>query len=270
MTYSDADPQLIRKDIPQSARIWSYWMGGKDYYEIDRIVGDECREIYPDITAIARQSQQFLARTVTYLTAEAGVRQFIDIGCGLPALYNTHAIAQAIAPESGIVYVDHEPLVLTHARAMLTSSPEGFTCPLDVDFHDTEQMLADATNILDFSKPIAVLFVGVLGYARSYPDAAKIVRTTTTALPAGSYLGLWDGTDNHPDHTRMWDFYNQTGAVNYTPSTRDQICGYFDGLELEDPGVVAINQWRPPVTDLGRTPQPLPAYGALARISPHP
>ncbi|WP_068056293.1 SAM-dependent methyltransferase [Nocardia xishanensis] len=266
MAYSEVDPLWVRADIPQSARIWNYWMGGKDYYEIDRIVGEECRAIYPDVTAIARQSQQFLARTVIYLTAEAGVRQFIDIGCGLPALYNTHSIAQGIAPESRIVYVDHDPLVLTHARAMLTSTtPEGFTFPLDVDFHDTDRMLADSKIVLDFGKPIAVMFMGVLGYAKNYDLARQIVRTVTDLVPSGSYLALWDGTDDHPDYIRMCEHYNRSGAVPYTPRTRQQFHKLFDGWEFVDPGLVAINQWRPPSTEIGQA-TPLPACGALAHL----
>ncbi|WP_435593540.1 SAM-dependent methyltransferase [Nocardia sp. bgisy118] len=271
MPYSDTDPLLVRTDIPHSARIWNYWMGGKDHYPMDQLTGEECHEIYPDITTLAVQSRQFLTRAVDYLTRTAGIRQFLDIGAGLSASHNTHEIAQHITPDARIAYVDNDPLVLTHARALMNSiTPEGVVSIVDVDYHDTEQMLADAANILDFSKPIAALFMGVLGYARSYADATKIVHTTTAALPAGSYLGLWDGTDDHPDHTRMWDLYNNTGAVNYTPRTREQICGLFNDLELEEPGVVAINQWRPLVADLGRAPQPLPAYGAIARIFPNP
>ncbi|WP_067837383.1 SAM-dependent methyltransferase [Nocardia lijiangensis] len=146
-----------------------------------------------------------------------------------------------------------------------TPPPEGVVSILDADYHDTEQMLADAANVLDFSQPVAVLFMGVLGYARSYSDAAKIVHTTTAALPAGSYLGLWDGTDDHPDYVRMCEHYNRSGAVPYTPRSRQQIRALFDGLEFVDPGLVAINQWRPPATEIGQA-TPLPACGALARI----
>ncbi|WP_406238342.1 SAM-dependent methyltransferase [Nocardia sp. NBC_01009] len=154
-------------------------MGGKDYYEIDQIVGDSCVEKYPDITTMAVQSRQFLVRTVSYL-AQQGIRHFIDIGCGLPAMTNTHDIAQTVAPESSVIYVDDDPLVLTHARALLTATTwEGVTTCIDADFHDPELIISDTRNVFDFRQPIAVMFMGV----PNDPAVRRLLdRGTVTAL----------------------------------------------------------------------------------------
>ncbi|WP_067473488.1 SAM-dependent methyltransferase [Nocardia amamiensis] len=256
---------LIRTDIPQSARIWNYWMGGKDFYEIDRIAGDVGIEVDPDITTMAVQSRQFLIRAVGYLAREAGVRQFLDIGCGLPTMHNTHEVAQAVCPESRIVYVDNDPLVLTHAWALLTSTtPEGLVAYIDADYHDSERIIADAKNVLNFHEPIAVMFMGVLGHAKTYDELLRIVRTVMDAVPPGSYLAMWDGTDDSTAYVTLWENYTRTGGTPYTPRPQAQIKAVFDELEMVEPGFVSITQWRSGDTAVGEI-RPISAYGATAR-----
>ncbi|WP_040714210.1 SAM-dependent methyltransferase [Nocardia takedensis] len=256
---------LIRTDIPHSARIWNYWMGGKDYYEVDRVAGDAALEIDPDIGAMAVQSRQFLIRTVTFLAREMRVRQFLDIGTGLPTMQNTHEVAQSIDPAARIVYVDNDPLVLTHARALLTTTTaQGVTTYIDTDFHHPEQIIADARHVLDFEEPIAVMFMGVLGHARTYDDARRIVTTTMRAVPSGSYLAHWDGTDDSDAYVQMCKAYTDTGGTPYVPRPQAQLRDIFDGLDLIDPGFTSITHWRPTPTEIG-LPRALSAYGAVAR-----
>lgn len=262
-SVQDGEP-LIRTDIPHSARIRNYWLGGKDYYEIDRHAGDAAIEVDPDITTMMLQGRQFLIRVVEFL-ATAGIRQFLDVGAGLPTTPNTHEIAQSINPESRVIYVDNDPLVLTHARALLTSTtPEGVTTQIDSDFHFPEQILADARNVLRFDEPIAVLFMGVLGYANSHNDLLRIVQTLLHAVPSGSYLALWDGTDDSPAYVTLCENYTGTGATPYVPRPQAQIRVVFDGLELVEPGFTSITQWRAADIEVGET-RPISAYGAVAR-----
>ncbi|MEV5832534.1 SAM-dependent methyltransferase [Nocardia sp. NPDC052112] len=262
---SDDHSPLIRTDIPHSARIWNYWMGGKDYYEIDRIAGDAGVEVDPDITTMAVQSRQFLMRAVRYLAGEEGIRQFLDIGTGLPTMQNTHEVAQGVAPESKVVYVDNDPLVLATARALLTSTtPEGVTTYVDCDFHDPEQIIADAKNVLNFNRPIAVMFMGVLGHAKSYGELLRIVRTVLAAVPSGSFLVMWDGTDDSKEYVTLCENYTGTGGVPYIPRPQAEIRAVFDGLEQVDPGFVSITQWRTDAAEVGEI-RPISAYGAVAR-----
>jgi hypothetical protein len=255
----------IRTDIPHSARIWNYWMGGKDNYEIDQVVGAASLEVDPDIGTMAVQSRQFLIRAVSYLAGAAGIRQFLDIGTGLPTMQNTHEVAQSIAPESKIVYVDNDPLVLTHARALLTSTTdEGVTTYIDCDYHDPEQIIADARNVLNFTHPIGVMFMGVLGHAKSYEEMLRIVRTVVGEVPSGSYLVLWDGTDDSPAYVKLCENYTNTGGVPYVPRPQDRIRAVFDGLELVDPGFVSITQWQAGESEVGEI-RPISAYGGVAR-----
>ncbi|MFI6871775.1 SAM-dependent methyltransferase [Nocardia sp. NPDC050406] len=235
----------IRTDIPHSARIWNFWMGGRDYYEVDRLAGEAGIDAYPGITTMAVESRRFLIRVVRYLAAEAGIRQFLDIGTGLPTMQNTHEVAQGIAPESKVVYVDNDPMVLAHARALLTSTTdEGVTAYLDADFNNPEDIIAGARNVLNFTKPVAVLFMGVLGHARSYRDMRRIVDTMMAAVPSGSYLGLNDGSTDDPAYVTLCENYTRTGGVPYNPRTPEQIASAFEGLELIAPGVVPIDHWR--------------------------
>jgi hypothetical protein len=178
----------IDTSVPHSARIWNYWLGGKDNYEVDRVAGDQYREVFPGIVDIARASRQFLARAVGHLVREVGIRQFLDIGTGLPTEENTHEIAQRVAPESRVVYVDNDPLVLLHAHALLTSTPEGRTEYIEGDLHDPEGILAQAAHTVDFTRPVGLILSGILGHIADYDEARSIVRRLMAALPSGSGL----------------------------------------------------------------------------------
>ncbi|MFF0490278.1 SAM-dependent methyltransferase [Nocardia sp. NPDC004068] len=255
----------IRTDIPHSARIWNYWMGGKDNYDIDRAVGDQSLEIDPDIGTMATESRRFLIRAVRHLAGEVGLTQFLDIGTGLPTMQNTHEVAQSIVPDARVVYVDNDPLVLTHARALLTSTTdEGVTTYIEADFNHPEQILEEARNILNFTKPIGVMFMGVLGHAPTTDDLLRIVRTVIDAVPSGSHLVYWDGTTDSEYYVRMCEEYTKSGGVPYHPRTQEELRHVFDGLELLDPGFGPITAWRRPDTE--RPPaRDIAAYGGVAR-----
>jgi hypothetical protein len=232
--------------VPHSARVWNYLLGGKDNYPVDRQAGDKVREIFPGMVDITRQSRYMLARVVRYLAGEARIRQFLDIGTGLPTVDNTHEVAQRVAPESRIVYVDNDPLVLVHARALLTSAPEGATAYVEADVRDPDTIVGEAATTLDFTKPTALMLMGILGLVSDYDEARSIVERLLDALPAGSYLALYDGADTDPDYVEAINRYNEgSGAIPYTPRSPEQITRFFDGLELLEPGVVSVSRWRP-------------------------
>jgi len=255
----------INCNVPHSARIWNYWMGGKDNYPVDRDAGDAFIEVFPGIVTVATQSRQFLIRTVRFLAGAAGIRQFLDIGTGLPTMQNTHEVAQQIAPESRIVYVDNDPLVLAHARALLVNTtPEGVTTYVDADFHDPDPILADARNVLNFTQPVSVMFMGVLGHVAEFDEMRSIVARVMAAVPSGSYLTLWDSTDTSAATREAHEKYAETGAVPYLLRSPEQIGQCFDGLEMVEPGLVPITRWRPDTTEVG-TVEPIDAYGAVAR-----
>jgi hypothetical protein len=248
--------------VPRSARIWNYWMGGKDNYPVDREAGDAWAAVDPGIVRVAKESRQFLIRAVRFLAAEAGIRQFLDIGTGLPTMQNTHEVAQAEAPETKIVYVDNDPLVLAHARALLTNTTEaGVTTYVNADVHDPERILVEAAETLDFAEPVAVLFFDILGHVADYARARDIVRSVLAATVSGSYLGLRDGVVSEAGSAAAAD-YAETGAVAYHLRRVDEIKSYFDGFELVEPGVVPITQWRPPIPGAAK---PIENYGGLAR-----
>jgi O-methyltransferase involved in polyketide biosynthesis len=232
----------IDTTVPHSARIWNYWLDGKDNYAVDREAGEAYLKVFPGIAVVARSSRGFLTRAVRYLAADAGIRQFLDIGTGLPTADNTHEVAQRVAPESRIVYVDNDPLVLAHARALLTSSPEGGCEYLDADIRDPDAILAAAA--LDFSRPIALMLMGIMGHftdAEAYP----IVSRLTAGLPPGSYLALYDGADTNEAFNQAQRGYNDSGAVPYYLRSPERFERYFEGLELVEPGVVPVPDWRP-------------------------
>ncbi|GAA5164368.1 SAM-dependent methyltransferase [Pseudonocardia eucalypti] len=256
----------INFDVPQSARIWNYWMGGKDNYPVDRAAGDAWAAIQPEIVDIARQSRQFLIRTVRYLAEEAGIRQFLDIGTGLPTLQNTHEVAQAIAPESRVVYVDNDPLVLAHARALLVNTtPEGVTTYVEADYHAPSLIVADARNILNFNEPVAVMFMGVLGHVAEYQRAREIVARVVDSTPTGSTLTLWENTNLTESARLAASEYPDSGAVPYRLCSVEQVAGFFKSMELIEPGVVPINHWRPNRIEVGTLPAGIDAYGAVGR-----
>jgi S-adenosyl methyltransferase len=252
-------------DAPQSARIWNYWQGGKDNYPIDRDAGDAWIAIQPEIVAIAKQSRLFLMRVVRYLAVEAGIRQFLDIGTGLPTLQNTHQVAQAAAPDSKIVYVDNDPVVLAHARALLINTTDGgVTSYIDADYNNPDLLIAQARNILNFTQPIAVMFMGVLGHVTDYDDARAVVERVVTATPAGSYLTLWENTNTTDTARAAAEQYAQSGAIPYRLCSPTQVAGFFDGLELVEPGVVPLDQWHPTPIEVDAI-EPLDAYAAVGR-----
>jgi hypothetical protein len=259
----------INTEVPQSARIWNYWLGGKDNYPVDRAAGDQFIAVAPGIVDIARASRGFLVRAVTYLAGEAGIRQFLDIGTGLPTADNTHQVAQRIAPESRIVYVDNDPLVLAHARALLTSTPEGVTAYLDADLRDPDTIMAEAGKMLEFSQPVALMLMGILGHVVDDDEARSLVRRLLDALPSGSYFALNDGTSVfNKEFAAAQEGYNQTGAVPYVLRSPEQIAGFFEGLELVEPGVVSCPRWRPELggADVsGGEPAELDVFGGIGR-----
>jgi len=255
--------QKIDTTVPHSARIWNHWLGGKDHYPVDREAGDAYREIYPGIVDTARAGRYFMARAVRYLAGQAGVRQFLDVGTGLPAVDNTHEIAQRVAPESRIVYVDNDPLVLAHARALLSSLPEGGCDYVDADMRQADDILNAATRTLDLTQPVALLLIGVLGHVGDYGEARSVVRGLLDAFPPGSYLALADSVRVGGAHIAAAESYAETGAVPYQLRSAEEIAGFFGGLDLVPPGIVPVPEWRP-------DPAPFPAVhvdelGGVAR-----
>ncbi len=256
----------IDTTVSHSARIWDYWLGGKDNYQVDREVGDRIEEMLPDIVRQAREDRLFLGRVVRYLAGEAGIRQFLDIGTGLPTADNTHQVAQRVAPESKIVYVDNDPLVLAHARALLTSSPEGATDYIHADMHDPGTIIEGARQILDFGQPIAITMLGVLWHVMDNDEANAIVGQLMQAMPSGSYLAL-----NHPTlevtgekMATAIQYWNQYGTPPGTHRTPDQLARFFDGMDLIEPGVVSITRWRPEATSSGE-PEEIDQFGGVGR-----
>jgi S-adenosyl methyltransferase len=252
----------IDTSVPHSARIWNYWLGGKDNFAVDRAAGDAYIRVYPGIVDIARTGRAFLVRAVHYLTFEAGVRQFLDIGTGLPTAQNTHQVAQRVAPASRVVYVDNDPLVLAHARAMLTSSPEGVTDYVLADMSDPEAILASAAAPLDLAEPVALMLMGVLGHIGDDEEAQSIVRRLMAGLAPGSFLALYDSIDISQALIRAQREYDGTGAAPYKLRAADQIARFFDGLELTEPGLVRCTQWRP---EPGQADRDLPTLAGVAR-----
>ncbi len=267
MTDSSVSPgpkPVIDTSVPHSARVWNYWLGGKDNYPVDRMAGDQVMAIAPEIIQLARADRAFLRQAVTYLVTEAGIRQFLDIGTGLPTASNTHQVAQAIAPECRIVYVDNDPLVLVHARALLTSTPEGACDYLDADIRDPDKILTTAAKTLDFSKPIAVMMLGVLGQIPDSDDPRSIIGRVLGAVPSGSYLAISDGVSTNQSLRQAAQRLRETSRNWYHLRSPEQIEGFFDGLELVEPGVVALSHWRPEVTPFPDAGE-VPGVGGVAR-----
>lgn len=256
----------IDTTVPHSARIWNYWLGSKDNYPVDREVGDRFCKIFPDIITIARTSRAFNARSVQYLAGEAGIRQFLDIGTGLPNVNNTHEVAQAVAPECRIVYVDNDPLVLTHARALLASAPEGACQYIDADLRDPDKILHTASRTLDFGQPVALMLNNILGHITDDTQAYAIVNRLLDALPSGSYLALNDGTNviRGKEFDEAIQIWNQASSVPYRLRSIEQIARFFDGLQLVEPGVVSVPRWRPAASPFG-VPAEVDEFGGVGR-----
>jgi hypothetical protein len=233
--------------VAHIARVYDYWLGGKDNYAADRAAGEAAMEAYPDLVSSVRANRAFLARVVRYLADEAGIRQFLDIGTGIPTANNTHEVAQSVAPESRVVYVDNDPIVLSHARALLTSNPAGSTDYIDADLRDTDRILAEAGRTLDFSEPVAVMLIAILHLIGDEDDPAAIVARLLDAVPSGSYLAISHvASDIEPEKMAdMRERLNRMVSQKGTYRTRDEVTGFFAGLELIPPGVARIQEWRP-------------------------
>jgi S-adenosyl methyltransferase len=234
--------------VAHVARVYDYWLGGKDNFAADRVAGEKTVAIYPGIRLSARANRAFLARTVGYLTASEGIRQFLDIGTGLPTANNTHEIAQALAPESRVVYVDNDPLVLAHARALLTSRREGVTAYLDADLRDTDKIIEQAARTLDFTQPVAIMLMAILHYIPDEAQARQIVARLLASVPAGSFLTISHaGSDLFPEDAGAFEesLNKYLPGDPHTARPRDAVARFFDGLELLEPGVVRVSEWRP-------------------------
>ncbi|MFE7173051.1 SAM-dependent methyltransferase [Streptomyces sp. NPDC057616] len=251
---------------PHTARIWNYWLGGSDYYEVDRVAGDRIRELHPAIDEYARADRLFLGRAVRHLVTEAGIRQFLDIGTGLPTADNTHEVAQRLAPQARVVYVDNDPLVLAHARALLTSSPEGRTDHLDEDLRNVDAILERAADTLDLTRPVALMLLGVVIFLRDDEDPYGIVRRLMDALPSGSHLVLSHTITSPelPEVDAAVKYWNERGIPGLVQRTPQAVARFFDGLDLLEPGVVSCSHWRPEGCG-GELPQEVALYGGVGR-----
>ncbi|MEH1166813.1 SAM-dependent methyltransferase [Micromonospora sp. CPCC 205539] len=263
----------IDSSVPHPARRYNYWLGGKDNFQADRESGDAMAAAFPTIRTAALENRRFLQRAVGYLAREAGIRQFLDIGTGIPTADNTHEVAQAVAPESRVVYVDNDPIVLAHARALLTSSPEGATSYIDADLRDPEQILThpDLLRTLDLSQPVALMLVAVLHFVPDGDDPYALVRKLLDALPAGSYLAASHATHDYlpPEVAAEAKVAAKGGSPHglINLRTRAEFTGFFADLDVVEPGITSVAEWR-----AEGEPQPRPSvvevsmYGAVARL----
>jgi len=262
-THGEAPP--FDTSVAHVARVYNYWLGGKDYFAADRAAGEQAIKAFPNIVLSARANRAFLARAVRFLAGEAGIRQFLDIGTGIPSANNTHEVAQAVAPESRIVYVDNDPIVLTHARALLTGNSAGATDYIDADLREPEQILAGAAELLDYGRPVAVMLMAILQHLHEEDDPYQVVATLIDAMPPGSYLAL-----SHPAKdidadamAKMAESLNKMMAEKVTFRDRPAVARFFDGLELVEPGMVQASKWRPANEDEAASPAAL--WAGVAR-----
>ena len=249
------EPPVLDTSVPHIARVYDYWLGGKNHFAADREVGDLAMSAYPDMAESCQHNRAFLRRAVEY-AAKAGIRQFLDVGTGLPSANNTHEVAQSIAPESRVVYVDNDPIVLAHARALLTSSPEGATGYLDADARDTGAILEHSAELLDFTKPVAVMSIAVMHMIPDEDAPYRLIADLVNAVPSGSYLIL---SHVASDLQQYSPGVNDAAAVlsrlmpgRVTPRSQEQVLQFFDGLDLVDPGVVPVQDWQPEGDPSGR------------------
>ncbi|RSM54688.1 methyltransferase [Actinoplanes sp. ATCC 53533] len=254
----------IDSTTAQPARRYNYWLGGKDNFAVDRASGDEILKTFPTARLAALENRRLLQRVTRYLAAEAGIRQFLDIGTGLPTADNTHEVAQRIAPDSRVVYVDNDPMVMVHARALLTSTPEGRTTYIEADLRSPEQILShpELRETLDLGEPVALMLVAVLHFIAGYGAGAPIVRTLMDALPSGSYLVVTNATKD-PLPAKMaadYDAALAAGITNIWPRDRAEFTDLFAGLELVEPGVTPVSEWR---AQDEPEPRPNPAYVSM-------
>ncbi len=241
------------------------YYSGKDNFAADRAAGDAIVTAFPDVLRVARLQRRFLAGAVRHLASRTGIRQFLDIGTGLPVDENTHGFAQQIAPQCRTVYVDNDPLVLVHARALMRSAPGGAIDYVEADVRDTGEILSQAARTLDLGQPVAVLMLGILGQVPDSADPAAIVARLMEPLPRGSHLALADGTSTNLALTGAVATYNQTAANPYHLRSPQQIAGFFGGLRLMPPGVVSTSRWWPGRQDIGGGQRPADAVCGIGR-----
>jgi hypothetical protein len=263
-------PPEIDTTTAHSARIYDYMLGGKDNFAPDRAAAEAMVAAYPAIGVAMRENRGFLRRVVRFLAAEAGIRQFLDIGTGIPTSPNVHEIAQGIAPESRVVYVDNDPIVLAHARALLASSSEGVTAYIDADLLDPDKILNDAalTRTLDLSQPTALTIIGTLHFFPDSDDPHGIIARLASALPPDSYIALQHGTKDFmtPDVSGAFSAAVNDSGVPFVYRTRDEFARFFDGLDLVPPGITPIADWRAEDEPLPRpAPERASSYGAVGR-----
>jgi trans-aconitate methyltransferase len=247
VTADAGTPPPFDTSVAHVARVYNYWLGGKDNFAADRAAGDQAIKAFPEIGLSARSNRAFLARVVRFLAGETGIRQFLDIGTGIPSASNTHEVAQSVAPTARIVYVDNDPIVLTHARALLTSDPAGATDYIDADLRDPRGILARAGGLLDFSRPVAVMLMAVLQHLDDDDDPYRVTQTLLEPLAPGSYLALsHPAKDIHAESmARMAETLNKMMAEKVTFRDHSAVARFFDGLELVEPGMVQASKWRP-------------------------
>jgi len=265
VTGSGGEPSPFDTSVAHVARVYNYWLGGKDNFAADRAAGEQAIKAFPGIPLSARSNRAFLARTVRFLAGEADIRQFLDVGTGIPSANNTHEVAQSAAPAARVVYVDNDPIVLTHARALLASDPAGATDYIDADMRDPQQILAQAGRLLDFSRPVALMLMAVLQHLDDEDSPYQIVQTLIAALPPGSYLAI-----SHPAKdidaeamAKMADSLNKMMAEKVTFRDRAAVARFFDGLELVEPGLVQASKWRP--TSESEATSPAALWAGVAR-----
>jgi hypothetical protein len=262
-------PSEIDTSKPHPARMYDYALGGKNHFAADREMADKVLQGSPTGRTIARENRAFLGRAARYLAGEADIRQFLDIGTGLPTTNNVHEVVQAVAPTARVVYVDNDPMVLAHARALLTSSPEGRTAYIHADLHHPTAILSDPAtrDVLDFNRPVALMLVAILHFIPDSDKPAEIIATLLDALPSGSYLVASHGTAEHnPAEAAAVLHAYREGGIPFQLRDSDEFARLaFSGLELVPPGVVLVSEWRPE----GTGPRPLPSevscYGGVAR-----
>jgi hypothetical protein len=255
------------------ARRYNYWLGGKDNFAADRESGDAIARVYPAIRTTALENRYFLQRAVRFLAGEANIRQFLDIGTGIPTADNTHEVAQSIAPDSRIVYVDNDPIVLTHARALLTSTPQGATSYIDADLRDPESILGDEglRRMLDLDKPVALMLIAIVHFLFDEDKPYEIVRKLVDGLPSGSYVVMTHGTGDLNDPAAREYALREIAAgrlkMDAMPRSKDEIAQFFTGLEIIEPGIVPVTAWRNPTPEEDRPPLIDTAmYGVVARV----
>jgi hypothetical protein len=253
---------------PHAARVYDFYLGGKDHFAADRETGQALMRVVPTIRAAARENRAFLGRAVRFLVAEAGIRQFLDIGTGLPSANNVHEVAQGLVPSCRVVYVDNDPIVLAHARALLTSTPQGRTAYIQADLREPQKILDDPVTrqTLDFSQPIALMLVAVLHFVPDEEQPRRIVDTLLGALPSGSYLVASHVTQEHdPEGVGgLVRTYRAAGLPAQARAAGDLAELAFRGLDMVDPGLVLVSEWRP--DEAVRPPaSEVNWYGAIAR-----